>query len=65
MGISKNGKVMGRPVKGSEAKDVSLHLRISKTDDKRIRACADLMGVPRAEVIMQAIELLEQRLAVK
>lgn len=62
--MQKSGKKMGRPVKG-EPKDVSLHLRISKTDDRRLKACSDWLGIPRAEVLSKAVELLEQKLTGK
>ncbi len=53
------GKRMGRPLKSGEAKDVSLHLRISKSEAERIKNCSEQLGIPRTDTIMQGIELLE------
>ncbi|MCM1508994.1 MAG: hypothetical protein NC177_17940 [Ruminococcus flavefaciens] len=50
---------MGRPLKNGEAKDVSLHLRISKSESERIKFCSEQTGLTRTDTIMRGIELLE------
>lgn len=59
--IFDNGrKKMGRPIKSEEPRNVSLHLRISKSESERIRKCSEKMNLNRTETIMQGIELLEK-----
>lgn len=53
---------MGRPLKNGEAKDVSLHLRISKSEAERIKKCSEQLGIPRTDTIMQGIALLENEI---
>ncbi len=50
---------MGRPLKTEEPKEVSLHLRITKSEAERIRLCAQRLGLNRTETIMQGIKRLE------
>ena len=51
---------MGRPLKSSEPKTVSLHLRITQTEAERIQKCSEKLGLNRTETIMKGIELLEK-----
>lgn len=62
--ISENNgrKKMGRPLKSGEAKDISLHLRISKSEAERIKSCSERIGKPRTDTIMLGIELLEKKI---
>lgn len=48
----------GRPIKGTQKKDISLQLRISKDTDAKLRECADSMGISRTEVIELGIDRL-------
>lgn len=61
MKISNNGrKKMGRPIKSTEPKDVSLHLRITKSEAERIKKCSVILGLNRTDTIMHGIELIEK-----
>ena len=61
MKINENGrKKMGRPIKSEEPRNVSLHLRISKSEAERIKQCSERFGLNRTETIMQGIEMLEK-----
>ncbi len=51
---------MGRPLKSSEPKTVSLHLRITKSESERIQKCSEQLGLNRTETIMQGIKMLEK-----
>lgn len=53
---------MGRPLKTDEPKDVSLHLRITKSESERIKKCSEKLNLSRTETIMQGLELLENEL---
>ena len=55
-------KKMGRPLKADEPKTVSLHLRISESESRRIKKCSEQLGKPRTDTIMAGIELLEEQI---
>ena len=55
------GKI-GRPLKSSEPKTVSLHLRITQKESERIQKCSEETGKTRTDVIMQGIDLLEKEI---
>ena len=55
----------GRPIKGTQKKDVSLQLRISKDTDAKLRECADFMGLSRTEVIELGIDKLYESVSTK
>lgn len=54
-------KKMGRPIKSTEPKDVSLHLRITKSEAERIQKCSEKLGLNRTDTIMHGIELIENK----
>ena len=56
---------MGRPLKTGEPKNVSLHLRITKSESERIAKCSEKLGNTKTEAIMQGIELLESELNIQ
>lgn len=60
IGLSKNGKVMGRPLKADEPKTLNLHLRITQSEADRIQACSKKLGLSRTDTVMRGIELLEK-----
>ncbi|WP_440447723.1 hypothetical protein [Ruminococcus sp.] len=53
---------MGRPLKSSEPKNISLHLRLTQEEAERIKMCSERTGQSRTDVIMQGIGLLEKEL---
>lgn len=53
---------MGRPLKSSEPKNISLHLRLTQQEAERIKMCSEQTGQSRTDVIMQGIGLLEKEL---
>lgn len=55
----------GRPIKGTQKKDVSLQLRISKNTDEKLRECANSMGISRTEVIELGIDKLYEDVSPK
>lgn len=55
-------KKMGRPLKSTEPKTVSLHLRITESESERIKHCSDRLKLNRTETIMQGIERLEKEI---
>jgi hypothetical protein len=55
----------GRPIKGTQKKDVSLQLRISKNTDEKLRECANSMGISRTEVIELGIDKLYEDVSKK
>ncbi len=63
MKIDSNGKKkMGRPTKTAEPKDVSLHLRITKSEAERIRKCSEKLGLNRTDTLMYGIELVKNEI---
>lgn len=55
-----NNKKMGRPLKSSQPKNVSLHLRITQSEADKIQQYSDKFGLNRTETIMLGISLLEK-----
>ena len=54
----------GRPPK-EITKSVSLGLRISEETAKKLKNCADCLGVSRTEVIEKGIDLVEKEIGKK
>lgn len=53
----------GRPPKvDSGIKALRLEIRLNKEELDKIQACADRLGLSRAETILKAIELLSEQL---
>ena len=64
MGIiieNKGRKKMGRPIKAEEPRDVSLHLRISKSELERIERASEVLNLSRTDTLMYGIELIEKK----
>ncbi len=55
-------KKMGRPLKSDKPKNVSLHLRITESEAKRIQQCSNALKLSRTETIMRGIETLEKEI---
>ena len=55
-------KKMGRPLKSSEPKNVSLHLRLTQVEAERIKVCSELIGKSRTDTIMLGIGLIEKEI---
>lgn len=51
----------GRPPKNT-SRTVSLNIRLSPSEAELLKGCAEKMGVPRTEVIVQGIKLVSERL---
>lgn len=51
---------MGRPT--TNARDKSLHIRLSQKEIDDIQKCADTLGVNRVEAIIKGVELLKKEL---
>ena len=51
----------GRPPKNT-SRTLSLNLRLSPSEAELLKGCAEKMGVPRTEVIVQGIKLVSERL---
>lgn len=49
---------MGRPLKGSTPKNVSLQLRISEETSEKLKKCSELLNISRTEVIEKGVELI-------
>lgn len=56
MGLKKGTKLTDNP------KDTKLTLRLTQGEAKRIQDCADALQTTRTNVIMQGIELVEERI---
>lgn len=58
-------RIKGRPIKGTQKKDVSLQLRISKDTESKLKECADSLGKSRTEVIEMGIDLIHESVSKK
>lgn len=53
-------KKIGRPTKRDTSKSEKLNIRLTKQDKQLIQDCADRMNISKSDVIVKAIELLNQ-----
>ena len=53
-------KKIGRPTKRDTSKSEKLNIRLTKEDKQLIQDCADRMNISKSDVIVKAIELLNQ-----
>lgn len=53
-------KKIGRPTKLDTSKSEKLNIRLTKQDKQLIQDCADRMNISKSDVIVKAIELLNQ-----
>ncbi len=54
-------KKRGRPAKDT-SRTINLNIRLSPAESELLKECAEKMGVPRTEVIVQGIKLVSERL---
>lgn len=54
-------KKRGRPAKET-SRTINLNIRLSPAESELLKECAEKMGVPRTEVIVQGIKLVSERL---
>lgn len=55
----------GRPIKGTQKKDVSLQLRISKDTESKLKKCAETLGKSRTEIIEMGVNLIYESISVR
>lgn len=55
----------GRPLKGSEPKNVSLQLRISENTSEQLKKCSEVLEISRTEVIEQGVKLIYKKVVEK
>ena len=53
---------MGRPLKGTEPKNICLHLRITQSEAERIKSCSEALKLSGTDTIMRGIEQLENNI---
>jgi hypothetical protein len=51
---------MGRPP-SAEPKEYNTRIRTSKTDVEKLNFCSDVLGITRAEVIRQGIDIMYEK----
>lgn len=63
MGLSKNGKPMGRPTENPRTEKVGFRMSPKEIDD--IQRCADAMQTTRANAVVEGIRLLKAKLNIE